>query len=408
MPARQATGAAPGPPPHPGPGPAPHPASAPRSVPAPGRAPGRGVGRDRVAIVGGGLAGAALAWRLVRRGCPVTVFTGGRESAAADATEASGGLVRGFEPDLVAARSAATGLAELRADPVLRDWAGYRETGSCFVLLPGSGPGPGPGPGPGGDRPPGPDAVLGLLDGLLPGSAELVEAASLPAFRSLPPGTWAVLERAAGRISPARLRRSLLTAVERHGGRLCAEPVADPSDAELRSRHRAVVLATGPWTPALLARAGLPDQGLRSKQIQYTVLRGVRLPPGLGSFVDETSGLYGRPDGPDGLLLGLPTDRWDVDPVAPRPDPALAVRVLAVAQQRLRLPPGPGGRRHPGHARTVAATDCYALSGGLMLRQLVGQERLFTFTGGTGGAAKTALTAARTAAEELLQAAAAG
>ncbi|MFE9421338.1 FAD-dependent oxidoreductase [Kitasatospora sp. NPDC006697] len=334
--------------------------------------------RTPVAIIGGGLAGAALAWRLGRLGCPVTLFTGGALTGR-DATEASGGLLRGYETDPEAARQAQLGLAELRASPELRDWAGYRELRSAYLLRPGTDPGE------------------------LPPGARAVEAAELPVFRRLPPGTVAVLEPAAGCLSPARLRAALLAAVWEDGGTLRHEAVQQLSpDGELtsgsggRERFRTVVLAAGPWTPGLLRRWGLPDQGLRVKQIQYTLGRAAL--PGLPAFVDETTGLYGRPDGPGRALLGLPTDSWPADPGALRPLPApeLARR----AAQRLGLADWPGPA-----ARTVTAADCWAPAdrpGGLRLRPLP-PGGFATFTGGTGGAAKTVLAASRTAAAELLE-----
>jgi glycine/D-amino acid oxidase-like deaminating enzyme len=342
-----------------------------------------------IAVIGGGLAGAVLGWRLTRLGHPVTVLTGGA-LAARDATAVSGGLLRAFETDPVGARAAALSLAELRSDAGLRRLAGYREFGSSYLLPPGSTAAA--------IRP-----VLDLVDELLPGAARLVDAAELTVFRSLPPGTLAVVEPAAGCLAPARLRAALLAAVAAAGGAVREEAVTGlEPDGELRTadgrtRFRAVVVAAGPWTPRLLRSWGLPDQGLRAKQIQYT-LGSARL-PGLGAFVDETSGLYGRPDGPHRLLLGLPTDRWDMDPGALAPLPELAARVAACAAERLGLVDWPGPE-----AFTATAADCWAApggTGGLLLRRLLPQRPLFTFTGGTGGAAKTVLAVSRDAATAL-------
>ncbi|MDH6140502.1 glycine/D-amino acid oxidase-like deaminating enzyme [Kitasatospora sp. GP30] len=348
-----------------------------------------------IAVIGGGLAGAVLAWRLTRMGHPVTVLTGGA-TVARDATAISGGLVRAFETDPLAATAAALSLAELRADAGLRELAGYREFGSSYLLPPGSTEAA--------IRP-----VLDLVGELLPGAAELMDAAELKAFRGLPPGTLAVVEPAAGCLSPARLRAGLLAAVEAVGGTVRAEAVtALAPDGELRTaarggeRFRAVVVAAGPWTPRLLRSWGLPDQGLRAKQIQYTLGGTSQLPPGMGAFVDETSGLYGRPDGPHRMLLGLPTDRWDMDPGALTPLPELAAQVAACAAERLGLADWPGP-----DARTATAADCWAPPGGLaglLLRRLLPHGPLFTFTGGTGGAAKTVLANSRDAATMLVEA----
>ncbi|TQF01415.1 FAD-binding oxidoreductase [Kitasatospora acidiphila] len=342
----------------------------------------------RTAIVGGGLAGAVLAWRLTELGLKPTVFTS-EQGRSADATQASGGLLRGFEPDPAAARAAAESLAELRGSPLLRSWAGYRELDSTVVLPPGT------------DRS-SVAAVLRLLDELLPGSAELRELPDLKPFLGLPPDTVAVVERHAGYLSPAALRDAMLEQAVLAGAVVRTDPVVrvGPEGAVRTAAgtgvgYDTVVLATGPWTPSLLAAWGFPAGGLRAKQIQYTLGRGT--PPGLGAFVDETSGLYGRPFGSGRFLLGLPTDRWDVDPTALRTDSELVQRVAGCAKARLGSDSWPGA-----DAVTVAAADCYAPSGGLRLRSCLPGSPVLTFTGGTGGAAKYALGAGRSAAAALL------
>jgi glycine/D-amino acid oxidase-like deaminating enzyme len=160
------------------------------------------------------------------------------------------------------------------------------------------------------------------------------------------------------------------------------------------ARYEAVVVATGPWTPALLAASGLSHPGLRTRRIQYLLHPGGA--PVSTGFVDATTGLYGRPAARGRLLIGLPSAEWDA---APRPDPdrALAGRTVAVARRRLGVPLAPAAA-----ADTVAAADCYTDPPGLCLRPLAGPG-LYTFTGGSGGAAKTALAASRAAAAALLR-----
>jgi glycine/D-amino acid oxidase-like deaminating enzyme len=218
-------------------------------------------------------------------------------------------------------------------------------------------------------------------------------------FRGLPDGTLGVVERHAGFISPGRLRLAALAQARSAGANIRPTPaVAVAPDPAVRLAdgstvdYDAVVVAAGAWSPALLARSGLSAGGLRSKQIQYTVC-AARL-PGLGAFVDGTTGLYGRPLGGDSVLLGLPSDRWDVDPAAAMPDLDLAEEVVACAGRRLGSPVAPG--------RTVASFDCYHDPPGLALRRAVPGSPLYTFTGGSGAAAKTAVAASRTAADLLL------
>jgi len=372
-----------------------------------------------IAIVGGGLAGALLAWRLRRApGVSVEIFTGGRPTTA-DATGASGGLVRGYEPDPDACLEAAESLAELRDSPTLCDWSGYREIGSVY-LLPACSP----------VRAPESGGSVQIVQRMLPGSVKVLATAELTArypFRELPEGTVGVAERHAGYLSPARLRAAVLTELaaagvpirplrvagvtpgsagldELAGGgtppirplRATPHPAVRLTDGSALG-YDAVVVAAGAWTPRLLAASGLPARGYRTKHIQYSLHTAG--PPGLGAFVDDTTGLYGRPAEGGSFLLGLPSTRWDANPDAVVPDQLLAARAMACAGRMLTVPITP----YPA-PRTVAAFDCYHSTPGLRLRR-VGPTgaALFTFTGGSGGAAKTVLAVSRAAAGAVLR-----
>ncbi|WP_433653629.1 NAD(P)/FAD-dependent oxidoreductase [Micromonospora zamorensis] len=337
----------------------------------------------RVTVVGAGLAGTLLAWRLraLRPDVRLTLVTGLRRP---DATGASGGLVRGFETGAAQAELAAESLAELSASPLLRGWSGYQEIGSV-VLLP---------------DPPDQRCVRPVED-LLPGSLRLLDGNALGGtlpFRGLPAGVVGVVERRAGFLSPALFRDRVLDALRAEGVRIVDRPASrvTPTAEVVCADGTTVdadvtVLAVGAWTPSFLAASGLDGQGLRTKQIQYT-----RFPvtlPALGAFVDDTTGLYGRPVGREAFLLGVPGDTWDVAPDATAPDPALVRRLSRCVKERLGVQPVAGS--------STASFDCYADEGGLRLRPVRGAQRVLTFTGGSGGAAKTALAASRRAARAL-------
>jgi glycine/D-amino acid oxidase-like deaminating enzyme len=341
----------------------------------------------RIGIVGTGLAGTLLAWRL-RRAHPrarVALFAGPAGSGP-DATAVSGGLVRGFEEDAGACRLAAQSLAELVASPVLRDWAGYTATGSLY-LLPAD---------------PEVKALLDIIDAELPGSARLLEAAEVQAaypMRNLAADTVGVAEERGGYLSPARLREAVLADLAAGGVEALPGGVVAVSDRGcVRADGRTVgcdvvVVAAGRWTGHLLAASGLPAGAMRTKMIQYSVHRtATRLP----AFLDATSGLYGRSLDAEHALLGVPSKRWDVPPAGPdlTPDPALAAEVARVAAWRLAVAPlGPA-------VRVVPAADSYTEPAGLALREVV-LGRVFTFAGGSGAAVKTALAASRAAASQV-------
>jgi glycine/D-amino acid oxidase-like deaminating enzyme len=341
----------------------------------------------QISVLGGGLAGALLAWRLAQQPDVDRVTIAPGAARHRDATAASGGAVRGFETEAVQRRLAIDSLTELLTDDRLRDWAGYTETGCVYR------------PGDTGSI----EAGAAEVSAALPDSVRLLGAADLRQrgwAGDDGSGVLAVEERQAGYLDPERLRGCVLADL---AGRREVEVLPDgavtgltPGEFTLAGvAHSAdvLVLATGAWTPALLRSHGWDGAGLRTKAIQYTVfgINGWRP----GTFVDEVSGLYGKPAG-DGQLIGLPTQAWDVEPDGLQPNPALSDSVFELAQRRfpqLRLEIG---------AQPVAALDCYSTDSLLALRPVPGTgDRLFTFTGGSGGAAKTALAASARAATQL-------
>ena len=343
---------------------------------------------SRVGIVGGGLAGAALAWRLVcdQSELRVHLFTDNPGNRP-DATAVSGGLVRGFEPDPDCCRDAVASLWELLDSPVLRSWADYQEIGSLYVCA--------------GSTPP---RHVNLLRQVTPDAVEVLSATEVAdryGWRGLPGDTVALYERRAGYISPHRLRDALIADAVRRGLRLESGPVtalteypgcrlADGSTV----RCDAVVVAAGRWTGALLATNGLSGWPLRTKRIQFGVYPGPGTP--VPAFVDETTGLYGRSMPGGEVLLGLPDHRWDLAAEDPRPDPDLAARVTATAAARF-----PAGWRGTPR-RLVVGVDSYHPVPGLRLRQVI--DAVYTFAGGSGGSVKTVLAASRAAATRLVAA----
>ncbi|WP_344444505.1 FAD-binding oxidoreductase, partial [Kitasatospora nipponensis] len=337
----------------------------------------------RISVVGGGIAGMLLAWRLVRQpGLRVDLIAG--PEAVGDATRASGGLVRAFEIDPALASLAQLSLRELRASALLREWSGYRETGSLYLL----------------DGPARPHRVSELQE-QLPDSVELLTSRQIAdryGFAGLPASTEAILERQAGFFSPELLRQNALADFTARGGQLDrgvlravrprADSVAYRTDQGW-SQADALVLAAGAWSGRLLRDCGLPPAGLRTKVIQYAVyeVEGERPP----AFLDDTTGLYGRPAGPGRMLLGRPTERWDVDP---GPQPFMDREELAVRRTAAELLPGL--RIRPPH-RFIAVAEAYGPQGRLLLRPVpVPTGHLFTYTGGSGAADKTALAAPET------------
>jgi glycine oxidase len=96
----------------------------------------------RVAVVGAGVSGLGIAWRLAAAGCPVTVFDRG-EAGKAASWAAAGMLAAGLEAEPGEDRLLALNLEAQRLWPALRDeleaasgvGIGYRDDGTLAVAL---------------------------------------------------------------------------------------------------------------------------------------------------------------------------------------------------------------------------------------------------------------------------------
>ena len=340
----------------------------------------------RVCVAGGGLAGSLLAWRLAQRpGTRVELMLGqAGPPPAIDATAASGGAVRAYDRLPEQQELAIASLAELLASPVLRRWSCYRQTGFAYLREDGA------------DLP----GALAEIERELPGSAEVTTPAEAFGAQDGGPG-WSgggsaivVRERRAGCTSPARLREAAIADLAARPGASVSRAPLGGLTAIALDGYDAVVLATGAWTPGLLRDGGLPAGGYRTRSIQYAIYDAA--PTRLPAFCDERSGLYGLPTADGGLLLGVPTAEWDVPP-----GPAATTSSLHDQARRLAGGCFPGLKL--GRARQHAgAADCYCDRPILALRSVSGpRPGLFTFTGGSGGSAKSALAASQRAATRL-------
>ncbi len=236
----------------------------------------------RACVVGGGLAGSLLAWRLAQRlDVHVDLVLGRHQDA--DATQASGGAVRAYEPSAQARRLAIASLRELLGSRVLLQWSDYRQTGFVYLR----------------ETDAGLAAEAEEIDRELPGSVELLPASPAAGSRSLGwsrfPGRIAVLERQAGYISPAELRRAILTDLAGRPGATVRAAVLDalePTGTGDTARatvdgsvheYDVIVLAVGAWTHELLRTNGWRGRGYRTKSSWATAMgsptRSAETPP---------------------------------------------------------------------------------------------------------------------------------
>lgn len=347
----------------------------------------------RVRIAGGGLAGAALAWRLAQfSGITVDLLLGPHRSR--DATSASGGAVRAYETLAAQRELAIASTAELLASHTLRRWAGFRRASFVYVRDDAA------------DLP----QQVSEIEQVLPGSAALMTAAEAfgrtadgPCWAG--PDAAAVVERQSGSISCGALRDALITDLARRphaevrlatltGATVGADRGVRSRTGDADSEHDILVLAAGAWTPDLLRRIGCAAAAYRTRSIQFSSYDAGSWRPSL--FADDRTGLYGRPLAGGGIALGVPVTAWGAAPGCAAIAQAVDLQATQLAAEcfpRLRL--------GPVRART-SAVDCFCDPPVLSLRPVPGTgSSLLTFTGGSGSSAKTVLAASQRAALDI-------
>jgi glycine/D-amino acid oxidase-like deaminating enzyme len=347
----------------------------------------------RIAVIGAGVSGAAILEALTRAGIgQPTLFD--KECASAGATGLSGGLVRVYHTDPFLSDLAAESVPGLRLlGRALSSSIGYVQTGSLYLEADHRVPQMrdevdrlrSRGDWPHNDRPPG-DWPLRVL---LPDEGK----ARFPTFEWAGVGA-AVYEERAGYASPRQTTKALLS-LATSGGAVVAEgtPVLEiqtrggrVAGLRLASSSFAadiVVVAAGAWSRDLLTGLGLAVP-LRSKRIQYNFFQGSGA-PGHPAFIDDTTGVYGRPHEPGTSLIGMALDEWDISlgPTAVNPLTSAAIHDAAIQRAPwLKEATVAGG---------VSGFDAYTPDGHVLLGFDDQIEGLFLATGCSGGGFKMAL-----------------
>jgi glycine/D-amino acid oxidase-like deaminating enzyme len=222
--------------------------------------------------------------------------------------------------------------------------------------------------------------------------------ARFPAFEWAGVGA-AVYEERAGYASPRQVTKALLNLATSSGavvaertavagihtrrGRVAGVRLASSSFAADIVAADIVVVAAGAWSRELLTGLGLALP-LRTKRIQYNFFR-VPGAPRHPAFIDDTTGVYGRPDEAGTSLIGMALDEWDV-PLAPAAvNPATTTAIHHAAGKRA---PWLTGARVAGG---VSGFDAYTPDGHALVGFDDQVEGLFLATGCSGGGFKMAL-----------------
>jgi glycine/D-amino acid oxidase-like deaminating enzyme len=347
-----------------------------------------------VAIIGGGVIGASIAYQVAAAGTRVLLVDRG-DVAGGDATDNSAAQVRLHHGDVDDARLAAAGFE------TFENWAeiiggdcGFRRTG--FALLVDS-------------------AHVNLLTTMVKTLAELgVDNAAITPDELMDEHPGLVLDGVAavayeprsGYADPVATKRVMveraraygaahteapLTAIRREGDRITGVNLG----GEMVSAGT-VVVAAGAWSAGLLAgiQTGSSTIGelsalpLRPKQIGLCVVDGSALHARLNlcMVIDDVAGIYFRPDGHDGVLFGVALGGRDVPPDEGK---------TPLAPERIRLARGRVDSRLPGIAaapqlRTASACDAYTPDGRPVIGPVPGIGNLYLATGFSGNGFKLA------------------
>jgi len=352
----------------------------------------------RIAVIGAGVCGAAILEALTRAGiAQPTLFE--RECASAGATGLSGGLVRVYHTDPFLSDLAVESVPGLRLlDRALPSSIGYVQAGSLYLEAE--------------RRVPRMREEIERLRSrwdwphwdwplrvLLPDEGK----ARFPAFEWAGVGA-AVYEERAGYASPRQTTKALLSLATSRGAVVAERtPVLEiqtrrgrVSGVRLASSSFAadiVVVAAGAWSRDLLTGLGLAAS-LRSKRIQYTIFRASGAPRH-PAFIDDTTGVYGRPHEPGTSLIGIALDEWDVSLRPTAINPLTSATIHDAAIQRA---PWLKGARVAGG---VSGFDAYTPDGHALLGFDDQIEGLFLATGCSGGGFKMALGVGQRAAAAL-------
>ena len=341
---------------------------------------------DRVDVIvaGGGIVGAATFFELASSGHAVTLVE--RAIVASGATAWSGGVVRLMHDDPESADRAVFGWHYYRS--LRRRGVGvpFNETGFLYFPRP--------------EREAFARAEVDRLSERVP--IEWLDARALERrFGHLLADTrgGAVHEPWSGYVDPREVTRALVRAGVRHGGRLVEgvelhgftresdyEICAHTSAGDLSTR--AIVLATGVRTPALLDALGIAHD-LFNRDIQVDLRAPAESLVRQPAFIDDVYDLNGRPDADSGaVLIGHPTG-LDSTSVTPEPiRPQHSQRIVEEGRKRfawIDASESRGGRRHP---------ECYAPDPLARVQSVDERGDVVIATGFSGGGLKMAPWAA--------------
>ncbi|MBY0443297.1 MAG: FAD-binding oxidoreductase [Mycobacteriaceae bacterium] len=268
-----------------------------------------------IVVVGAGIVGASITHHLARRGVSVTVLDQAIQPGAG-ATRFSGGLVRAYDPDAGTQELALASLAVYRdAAQWNSGYAPLCTVGAVTVAHPVE------------------ESTLRdaarVINAALNTSAQVVTNCDAALGVGLAGGI-ALVEPEAGWVSATSVTSDWLRqaktngAVTRYGIRVQridnrgGRPVVVTPAGEIHAG--AVVVSAGPWAARPIA--GLrPQHRVRARSIQVSIVHRPSDSAHHATFIDQRTGVYGKPIDAHHSLIGMPHLVWDA-PFDRTPDQA--------------------------------------------------------------------------------------
>ncbi|MGH3986251.1 MAG: NAD(P)/FAD-dependent oxidoreductase [Pseudonocardiaceae bacterium] len=343
-------------------------------------------------VVGAGITGAAVAAHLARHGAAPLILEA--DVPARGATGASGGMVRGYDPDPVVARYAAASLA-IYADPAV--WcsvtAPLHRTGAVTLASV--------------EHAAELDRAAEALRATVGADCRVVSGEDVSQVHGVHTADGvALVEPGAGWVDPVQVTELFVRQAVRDGARLAngvqLTAIRQADDGVLLestqgAAHaiRAVVLAIGGWAarPPIGVRA--PRVGVRTRAIQASLLRRPTGARPHTTFIDLRTGGYGKPVDEHTSLVGAPLLVWDEDPCSDTsPDAEHHQHTLDVVRRNLPWIPS------AETVRMVRSFDGYATADTPLIPTEL--PRVWYTRMGSGGGVKVAPELGREIAERLL------
>lgn len=343
-------------------------------------------------VVGAGITGAAVAAQLARHGAAPLVL----EAAVATrgATGASGGMVRGYDPDPVVARYAEASLASY-ADPTA--WysgtAPLHRTGAVTLAA--------------AEHAAEFDRAAAALRATVGADCTVVSGDDVQEVYGVhTAGGIALVEPGAGWVDPVQVTELFLRQAVRDGARLASgvrlTAIRQPDDDVLLESTqgavratRAVVLAIGGWAARPPIGVQAPQLRVRTRAVQASVLRRPTGTRPHATFIDLRTGGYGKPVDEHTSLVGAPLLVWDEDPCADSsPDVEHHRHTLDVVRRNL---PWTASAET---VRVVRSFDGYATADSPLIPTEL--SRVWFTRMGSGGGVKVAPELSREIAKRLL------